>query len=262
MSDQETHASPYRIQSVYDAFGLLEVMVAANQPLTASQIATLTKDSRNRSFRLLKTLEECGYVKHSPVNRTYQPSLKLLTLGQAVSRNQSIELIARDVMKRLCDAIGETVYLTVREGYESVCVVTIESTQMVRISAQPGTRWLLGRGASGSALLVSAPEIVRNQFLIRYPEKHAQYLAAKDRYERDGVTYVDGRDGTIEDEGVLAIGVPIFDAHGHANHALATAWPFTRSSPDYNFLRSSLVEAVRAIERELGVSPEQLPSPV
>jgi len=154
------------------------------------------------------------------------------------------------------------VYLTVREGYESVCVLTIESTQMLHIMAQPGKRWDLGRGATGVALLIGAPVEVREQFLRKYPDLQPQYLAARERYERDGVTYVDGRDGFIADEGVLAIGVPISDAHGNVNHALAVAWPFTRSSADYDFLRSSLLAAARAIERELGVSPEPSVAPM
>lgn len=251
-------SSSYRVQSVFDAFGLLELMVAASRPLTASQIAAMTHDSRNRSFRLLKTLEECGYVAHSPADRTYLPSLKLFTLGQAVSRNQSIEAIAHAVMKPIAAEIGETIYLTMREGFESVCLVTIEGTQPVRITAQPGSRWSLGTGATGVALLLSAPEQVREQFLADHSNAETPFLTARARFADEGVVYVDGREGTILDEGVLAIGAPIRDSLGNADYALAIAWPYTRSTADYRVLRIALLGAVEKIERELGVIHDEV----
>jgi DNA-binding IclR family transcriptional regulator len=253
MPGPNAHGSPYRVQSVFDALALIEMLIARNRPMSASQAADVLNDSRNRTFRLLKTLEECGYVIHSPVDKTYRPSLKLLTLGQAVSKTLSIESLSRGIMAGLGEAIGETVYLCTREGLESVCVATIESSQMVRITAQPGMRWPLGRGASGTALLVSAPEEVVNRYLANDPDKLSIYQKVKKQYERDGVTFVDGRDGTIQDEGVLAISAPIHDASSNANYALAVAWPYTRSSADFAQIREALLEATAAIERHLGV---------
>lgn len=254
MSDSETTSSSYRVQSVFDAFRLIEMLIAKNHPMSASQAADILNDSRNRTFRLLKTLEECGYVIHSPGDKTYRPSLKLLTLGQAISKSFSIESLTYDIMKNLGDELGETVYLSYREGLESVCISTIESPQMVRIAAQPGSRWPLGRGATGTALLISAPESVVQRLLSENQNLVPAYEKARKQLETDEVTYVDGRDGTIEDEGVLAISSPIFDVSGNANYALAVAWPYTRSSADLVTIRTALLEAVVAIEHQLGVT--------
>ena len=260
MPTPDQGSSPYRVQSVFDAFGLLEMLVAAKQPMTASQIAAMTHDSRNRSFRLLKTLEECGYVTHSVTDRTYLPTLKLFTLGQSISRNQSIEAIAQAVMKTLADETGETVYLTIREGFESVCLLTIESTHAVRITAQPGSRWSLGVGATGAALLLAAPEPVRERFFIDHPDAEAAFDCTRKKFKEEGVVVVDGREGTILDEGILAVGAPIRDSQGNADYALAIAWPYTRSSTDYNTLRVALLNAIERIERKLGVSHDRLPA--
>jgi DNA-binding IclR family transcriptional regulator len=254
MSVPDTLGSPYRVQSVFDALQLIEMLIAKNHPMSASQAADILNDSRNRTFRLLKTLEESGYVIHSPADKTYRPSLKLLTLGQAVSKSYSIESLSREIMTELSQAIRETVYLCTREGLESVCIATIESPQMVRITAQPGSRWPLGRGATGTALLVSAPDDVVNRYLANDPSKVSIYEKVKKQFESDGVTFVDGRDGTIQDEGVLAISSPIHDVSDNANYALAAAWPYTRSSADLGQIRAALLEATRAIERQLGVT--------
>lgn len=254
MSFSETAGSPYRVQSVYDALQLIELLISRRQPMSASQAAELLNDSRNRTFRLLKTLEESGYVIHSPADKTYRPSLKLFTLGQTVSRTFSIESLSRKIMTDLRESIGETVYLCVREGLESVCIATIESPQMVRIVAQPGSRWQLGTGATGTSLLASAPDDVIDQFLALNKGRSDVVEKARQQIKGDGVTFVDGREGTIEDEGVLAISSPIYDVSGHANYALAVAWPYTRSGASLERIRAALLEAARNIERQLGVT--------
>lgn len=254
MSNSDSGGSPYRVQSVFDALQVIELLISRRQPMSASQAAEVLNDSRNRTFRLLKTLEEAGYVTHSATDKTYRPSLKLLTLGQAVSKSFSIESMTRGIMTDLSESIGETVYLCIREGLESVCISTVQSPKMVSIVAQPGTRWPLGRGATGTALLASAPEDVVRQFLDRDESKVFVIEKSKSQLANEGVTYVDGREGTIDDEGVLAIASPISDVTGHASYALAVAWPYTRSTANLPDIREELLRATRAIERQLGVT--------
>lgn len=249
-------AAPYRVQSAYDAFGLLEVLIAANRPLTASQAAARTNDSRNRTFRLLKTLEERGYVTGDPDGNTYQPTLKLVALGHEVTRWLTIGSVARPIMERLRNETGETVYLTTREHEEVVCLLTFESERMSRISAQPGKRWSLGRGATGQALLLFAPEGVRNQVFDSHAEIASQWESVRAHYDHAGVTFVDGRDGHIPDEGVMALGVPIHEASGRVPYALGVAWPVSRTSADRNLIRTALLQGARTLEGQLGVGQQ------
>jgi DNA-binding IclR family transcriptional regulator len=246
--------SQYRIQSVYDAFRVLEKLVASGHPLTAIQLASLTGNSRNRTFRLLKTLEESGYVLSDGDGSAYRATLKLFTLGQEVSGQQAIENLVRPVLERLCEKVDETVYLTFREGDDTVCLLTVESTHMLRITAQPGKRWSLGRGAAGQALLLSASSEEKCRFLNCHPEIKERWPSITARFDREGVTYVDGREGYISDAGVIAIGVPIRDARGHADHAMCVAWPISRTPADIDAMKSALLESAGELERELGYS--------
>jgi IclR family KDG regulon transcriptional repressor len=252
----KTNAAPYRVQSAYDAFALLEMLIAANKPLTASQAAARTNDSRNRTFRLLKTLEERGYVAFEPEGNTYQPTLKLVVLSQGVTRWRTIGSVARPIMERLRDETGETVYLTTREREEVVCLLTFESERMSRISAQPGRRWSLGRGVTGQALLLFAPEGVRNQVFDRHPQIASHWESVRAHYDQAGVTFVDGRDGHISDEAVMALGVPIRDASGRTSYALGVARPVSRTSADRNLFRVALLESARALEDQLGLGQQ------
>lgn len=259
--DFKMSTAPYRVQSAYDAFGLLEMLIAADKPLTASQAAARINDSRNRTFRLLKTLEERGYVACDPEGNTYQTTLKLVILSHEVTRWRTIGSVARPIMERLRNETGETVYLTTREREDVVCLITFESERMSRISAQPGRRWSLGRGATGQALLLFAPEGVRNQVFDSHAEIASQWESICAHYDHAGVTFVDGRDGHISDEDVMAVGVPIRDASGKASYALGVAWPVSRTSADRNLFRTALLQSARALEGQLGLG-QQVPGNV
>lgn len=248
--------APYRIQSAYDAFRVLECLVMAPKPVTATQIAAEFREPRNRIFRLLKTLEESGYVVQDPDSRAYQPSLKLVSLGQMVARNRSLELVARPIMERLRDQTGETVYLVAREGEEAVCILNLESSHLVRISAQPGHRWPLGIGAAGQALLLGLPEPAQEAYLSRHPDIARNWMRVRERFARGGITYVDGREGTISDNGVMAIGTPVQNALGEVELALAVAWPIARADSDCTRFRKALEEGRRALARALGRFPD------
>lgn len=243
----------YRVQSVYDALVLLDALVTSDTPLTASEAGRRCGFSRNRAFRLLKTLEEGGHVTLVPGHHAYEPTLKLMTLGQAVMRKQTIERIARPVMQEIQKKTGETVYMTAREGLEVVGLLTIQSTQMVRIAAEPGRRWPLGFGSAGEALLLGAPESIRNELLGKRPDIANRYDSIQSRFEREGVTHVDGRKGTFSDVEVMSIGAPIHDAMGNANHALAIAWPISRPAAVYEFIRQALLEGVQEIRQGFGL---------
>ena len=203
-------------------------------------------------FRLLRTLEESGYIVQDSRSRAYRPTLKLVSLGHVVSRTHNLESIAYPIMEDLRSRTGETVYLVGREGDEAVALINLESSHLNRISAQPGRRWPLGQGAAGQALLLTLSRNLLGQFLDRHPDMRELFEHARDRYEKEGVTFVDGRHDNIYDEGVMAVGTPIQSHVGGLRVALAVAWPISRSTADYNAFRSMLLESAAALHRAFG----------
>lgn len=247
--------SPYRIQTVRDALRVLEALVGSGDPLTAIQLSLVTGVSRNRTFRLLKTLEESGYVRSESDSAAHRPTLKLFSLGQNVAALFTIESLARPVLDKLCREVHETVYLTMRQGDDVVCLLTIESMRTVRITAQPGSRWQLGRGAAGEALLLGANHEDRCQFVERHPEINERWQRISERYQGEGVTYVDGREGRTTDEDVIAMGIPIHDARGDAHFAMCVSWPVGRVAVDIGSLKAALRQSAVELEGELGYRP-------
>lgn len=237
---------------MFDALRLLETIVSAETGLNASELAAHLGESRNRVFRLLRTLEESGYIAQDESSRDYRPTLKLVSLGHVVSRTHNLEAIARPIMEELVSRSSETVYMVGGEGDEAVALINLESSHLNRISAQPGRRWLLGMGAAGSAVLLALSPTQRTEYLKRHPEMRERFERATERFETDGVTFVDGRNHDIRDEGVMAIGVPIPNHVGGLRVALALAWPISRASAEYDTLRHMLLDTVDALHRAFG----------
>jgi len=252
----DTSPGPYRVQSAYDALRLLELIVGSEKAMNASEIAAVTGAQRNRVFRLLRTLEESGYVIQDARTRAYRPSLKVVSLGHVVGRKLDLDTVARPIMESLRNRTSETVYLVALEGLEAVSLITLESGQVSRISAQPGRRWLVGNGAAGLALLLALPDETRSRYLDAHPELLARYESASEHFQRDGVTFVDGRYDLIDDEGVMAVAVPVYDRAHDLMLTLAVAWPTTRPSVDYDTFRLVLLETAATLERALGGAAE------
>jgi len=213
--------------------------------MNASEIAALLGEHRNRVFRLLRTLEEAGYVRQDPITRAYRPTFKLVSLGYIVSRSGGFESLLLKAMEDLQKRCGETVYLAGHDGDYAVSLMSIESNHMNRISMQPGTRWSLGYGAAGQALLLAAPN--KEDFLARHPEIRENWARVEAQFQRDGVTFVDGRYDKINDDGIVAIGTPLESRTTGQLLALAVTWPLARDTTNYDEVRRMLLETVEEL---------------
>jgi DNA-binding IclR family transcriptional regulator len=120
--------------------------------LRVSDLARRVGVTRNKAFRLVKTLESRGFLQR--VGDHYRVGIRLLALGKLAA--QPIEVLraaARPEMESLAKETGETVYVLVPDGNEAVCVATIESAHYLRISVAVGLRRPLHAGAGQKMLL-------------------------------------------------------------------------------------------------------------
>lgn len=247
--EPELNTAQYRVQSAFDALQLLEVIANADSPLNATEISTMIGQHRNRVFRLLRTLEEAGYVSQDQQTRAYHSTLKLIAMGNAVARNTGIEAAVLPIMEQLQRKTDTTVYLVQREGDHAIAILSLERDRSHRLAVKPGWKWLLGRGAAGQALLVANPD--REGFLERHPKFVEDYHVAVEHLEQDQVIFVDGRIDDGVGQNMTAISAPI-NSPAHASQlALAMVWEIGNTSAQYEMFRHELLTAIAEIERKL-----------
>ena len=222
------------IGSLSKALDVIDTLADSGTALGISDLARRLNLSKNQVFRILKTLEEHGYI-HQVESRAYQLGFRFFSVGQRVVEQADVVQLALPLMDDLRDATGESVHLLVLDGYQAVCTARRESPAFIRMSADVGRRFLLHAGACPKAILAFQPtpsssRRSRRTGLPRYTEHTITDLAELERH-LDGIR---ARGYAVSDEDIdvhaFALAVPIYSRAGSVNAAMSIAGPASRFS--------------------------------
>ncbi len=236
----------------------LEVLLAFSleRPLaTVDELAHATGIPRSSLYKFLDNLERKGFVRHDPLARAYGPGVSLFRLGRVAAEGINLAGAASPLMRRLVDAAGESVYLSVRLGAERVCIDVAETPHgHIKYAVKPGATSPLHAGASGKVLLAFLPEGERAAVLRRLRLGPTAPRTITDRAEltrRLAEIRERGWDYSEEElaVGTWAFAAPVRDPDGDPVASLAIAGPLGRPDPARRQrLLPLLLRAVVAIE--------------
>jgi DNA-binding IclR family transcriptional regulator len=253
---QPTRQTSRHVEAVLAALDLLDCF-QERAGLSVKELAEATGLTRNRVMRLAGTLVHRGYLAFDADRKRYALGPKVLFLGKAFERDQSLVSLARPILRGLAAATGESASLYVREGLERVVLAREESTQAVRYTVLEGQRMEIYAGAGGKALLAHAPPTVVQRLLDKgLPRLTENTLADPADLARDLEAirergYAVSLSERIQDVGAVA--APVFDDAGRVAGALGVAGPASRMAPLMEDQGPSLiVEAARELSRTLG----------
>jgi DNA-binding IclR family transcriptional regulator len=115
--------------------------------------------TRPTVYRLLAALEAGGLIEQDKESRRWHLGQESYVLGTLAAGRFNIERICRDSIVRVAQASGESTFLSIRRGDESVCLIREEGTYPIRTHVlQAGDRLPLGVGSAGLAMLAAMPE--------------------------------------------------------------------------------------------------------
>lgn len=195
--------------------------VAKKGPVSAADVARGCDINRTVAYRLLVTLEQRAYVRRG--HDGYM-------LGSAVNElvrqlDRDISAIARPLMGKLANAVGETVVLHFLNKDEAVVTEqALGNRHLVRVQHVPGSRHPLHLGASGWAMLAFQDQ----KTIARVVKKTEDPNAAQARIEqirRDG--YAISHDEL--QMGVHGVAAPLIEPDGRCNAGLAILVPSSRA---------------------------------
>ena len=136
---------------------ILEAIVEAPQPLMLGEIAALTRLDQSTALRLLRTLEDSGYVVRLSESKRYAPSPKALLPLPLMHPINQLQRESHATLDELARSLRETI----------VFVLYLDGERMVTGIAQSAgsltpyySTWLHGPlhgSGSGKALLLSLP---------------------------------------------------------------------------------------------------------
>jgi DNA-binding IclR family transcriptional regulator len=140
-------------QTLSRGLDVLELLAAAKEGLTPTQISAELGLSRTIVYRLVSTLMDHGLARRAG-DGTVTVGLAVLRLTENLL--PSMREIARPVLERLAEDVGATAHFSVSDGGESLALSVVEpSTTTMHLAYRQGSRLPLGQGAVGRALLAA-----------------------------------------------------------------------------------------------------------
>ena len=238
----------------------LLLRLLASRSGNGRRLAEIVKQSgleHPTAHRILRGLMAEGLVMQDPGSRSYQLGPLAFELGLAASPQFKLPDVCSPSLARIAEKTGDTVFLTVRSGSDSVCVDRKEGSFPIKtFTLDVGARRPLGAGAGGLALLMLLPDrdveeiVSANALRIgRYNNLTASSLMkAIARSRALGYALNDIHNTT----GVTTLSLPIVNRYGHPVAAISIGAISSRMTPDrQKQLVSILRSEVRLIEKAM-----------
>ncbi len=180
---------------------LLTCFNTQNQGMTLTELAHQADLVPSTTSRLLKTLEQYGFVRRGP-DRLYYLGSQVIQLGLIALHNMSLYEVAKPHLRALAEESGESVQLGVLEGKDVLYVDQVASPRLVQAAPWVGRTVPVENTAIGAAIQGHlAPE---------------GYIATRHTVEPD----------------VSSVAAPVFDRHGTIIGAINVIGPTYRISDD------------------------------
>ncbi len=237
---------PAGTQAILRAIDVLRVIAAGGADgKRLTDVASELGLNVATAHRLLGTLAYSNLVVQRPDQKTYQLGPELISLAATAHSQFAIRDLFRPAMMRIAGETGDTVFLQIRSGDETVCIAReLGSYEIPALVLEVGTRLPLGAGAAGLAMLASMPADECERVLSRCepayravkldPETIRKSVA---RSRTLGFGYQDGQ----MTRGVTGVGVALFE-----NGRMAAAISVTAISQRVNARRrNEIVETIR-----------------
>jgi DNA-binding IclR family transcriptional regulator len=230
LSEVESKSS---IQVIDRMMSLLNILATHVEPIGLKQLAAQTALHPSSAHRILGVMVEKGLAERVD-HGNYQLGIKWLELGNLVKARLNVRQVALPFMQKLCDELGETVNLTLRQGDEIVYVERVAAdTAMMRVVQVVGARAPLHITAVGKIFLsqdgnAACAAYVKRAGLRAYTENTittaAKLKKQVEQAERDGFAL----DEEEAERGVCCIGAGIRDSNGRIIAGLSLSAPADR----------------------------------
>jgi DNA-binding IclR family transcriptional regulator len=225
---------------------------------SASSLAQHFNINRSRMFRILKTLDQRGYVDYDPATEAYRLGLKFLTVSQNIRARLSLRGEAEEILRDLAVETGDSTYLIIPSDGSAIVIDRYTGDNMLQLSAPIGSVLPYHIGAGPKLLLAFQQEQER--------EKNLAGLELTS-FTPNTITNIDilrktlaeiRRKGYAVDEqdyeiGAYAFGAPIFDHEGCVIAGISITTPAVRYSPTRREeLIRQVVRAAQKLSEKLG----------
>ena len=172
--------SAYGTQTIQRAVYLLRLLTSHNRRgLRLVDLTAMTEMERPTVHRILEALITEGLVVREGATKKYHLGPVLYEMSLAASPRYQLRDLCQAHLQAVAESTGDTVFLIVRSGFDSVCIDRKDGGFPVRVSTRDvGQHLPLGLGAGGLAILAALPDETMEGVLAVNIERQAYSRAA------------------------------------------------------------------------------------
>jgi DNA-binding IclR family transcriptional regulator len=148
------------VQSLERAAAILRVLAEAGASGTRlADVAIAIGLGKTTTHRLINALLNLGFVDQDKATRRYRLGLEVYALATAAQGRLDVVELARPSLATLAEQTGDTVFLSIIDRDEAICVDRHVGSFPIRtLTLNVGDRRPLGTGSGSLALLAALPD--------------------------------------------------------------------------------------------------------
>ena len=217
--------------------------------------------------RILKTLKAYGFVCQDAKTRQYVIGNVFYRFMENLNNSNDLARTGRRYMEQVAQDTLETVHLNIIQGFQRICIDTLESPRTLKAGMPMGSQSPLHAGASAKCLLAFSNEEFKTSFFSSFPltpvtdttiSTPEQLKTELAKIQGDGYALSFGE----RTPGLGSISAPVFNFKGAIIASLSLAIPEIRLEQEEHLATCihSLTDAARAFSKAMGLhSPELTP---
>lgn len=249
-----------KMPAVRNAVAVLRKLASSAKPLPAGALARSLDMPRSSTYQLLQVLIDEGLVVHVPESRSYTLSVGVFELGSAYLRHQPLEHLARPLLTKLAQRIGETAQLGILQGNETLYLLKESPARSTALVTDIGVRLPAHLTASGRSLLFGLPAKQVMAFFsgpASFPSMTGNGPTSlrelRQVLQDDAARGWSIENGSVTD-GITCIAAPARDHSGRPVASVVTSFPSERHAYTSDEIAVEVVRTANELTRRLGGS--------
>ena len=255
------------IRSVTKAIRLLDMLGQGNGAYGVSELARLVDMDKSSVSRMLRTLEQAGYVEQDAITQRYSLGLNIGVLGYKALKRMDLRTAARPLLERLAETTGECAHIAILADRRAFYIDQVAPERGVGVDAPVGTLAPLHCTALGKVLLAFQPDALREDMMqaMSYEPYTRRTLGSAEAL-RDHLTRVRSHGVAFDDEeysvGVRCMATPVFRFDNAVCGAIGVSGPSPRiTDARLSEWEPMLIDMSRELSTRLGWDGSSPPVP-
>lgn len=241
------------IQSLARGLKIMDILINSNSPQSVTSLAAELEIDKSSASRLVRTLENYGYVQQAKDSRAYTVGKRMFTVGWQLTNRYALRETAKPYLDFLAAKTGECAHIGVYSSGKALVTDDVQSeTSLLRVSGNSGRSIYLHNTAVGKCLLAHG-DYPLPQELPFITEKTITTEQALETELADIRNKGYALDDEENESGVRCIASPVFDTVGIIVAAIGISGPTVRVTDEtIEPLTQIVINVAQQLSAELG----------